>query len=113
MAKTQRKFAMLNIKEIIQSSNASTNAQAELLLRAMKCSTSKKIVLDFSELNSCTTWFLNASIGKYYGEENRKLVRTVGVPQSWRWKIKQAIDLATNEETRNLHREIVEKLLSE
>lgn len=96
---------MINIKQIIASGNASTSAQAALLIREMKCSTSAKIILDFSELSSCTTWFLNASIGKYYGEENRKRVQTVGVPQGWKWKIKEAIDLATNEETRDLHRQ--------
>jgi len=104
---------MINIKEVIQSENASTSAQAALLLREMKCSTNEKIILDFGELSSCTTWFLNASVGKYYGEENRKRVQTIGVPQGWKWKIKEAIDLATNEETRDIHREIVEKLLSE
>lgn len=104
---------MINIKQTIASGNASTSAQAALLLREMKCSTNEIIILDFSELSSCTTWFLNASIGKYYGEENCKLVQTIGVPQGWKWKIAEAIDLATNEETRGLHREIVERLLSE
>lgn len=104
---------MINIKQTIASGNASTSEQAELLLQAMKCSTNEKIILDFGELSSCTTWFLNASVGKYYGEENRKWVRTINVPPSWKWKIQEAIDLATNEETRDLHREIVEKLLSE
>lgn len=104
---------MLTIKQIISSGNATTSTQGSLLLRAMRYSTTKVITLDFDGLESCSTQFINESIGKYYLEENRKDVRFLNVADVWQWKIDKAIELATNKELRDFHNELLQRLINE
>ena len=104
---------MVNIKEVIQNGNAVTSTQGALLLRAMKYSKTKVIVLDFSELESCSTQFINTSIGLYFMQENHKEVQFRGVAEVWKWKIDKAINLAENETLRDFHNGLLQRLINE
>lgn len=103
---------MVNIREVVQSGNAITATQGALLLRAMRYSKTKVIVLDFSELESCNTQFVNESIGKYFMQENHKEVQFRGVAEVWKWKVDKAIEFATNKELRDFHNGLLERLIN-
>jgi len=89
---------MINIKETIESGNANTSSQAALLLREMRFSKTKTITLDFDGLESCNSVFINASIGKYYMQENKKDVRFLNVAKVWEDKIDTAIKDAADKQ---------------
>ena len=104
---------MINIRKTITNGNAVTGTQGALLLRAMQNSTTKIITLDFNGLESCSTQFINASIGMYFMQENHKEVRFLNVAEVWQWKIDKAISLAENKVLRDFHNDILQRLINE
>jgi len=104
---------MINIRETIQSGNANTSSQAALLLREMRYSKTKSIVLDFDGLESCNNTFVDKSIGVYLMQENRKEVRFLNVATVWQSKIDRAIEFATDKKLRDLHNGLLERLINE
>lgn len=67
----------INVKEIIGSPSALTREQGNLLLEEIRKAFEKgnKVILDFAEIESIITPFLNVAIGKLYEDNTSDMLR--------------------------------------
>lgn len=89
-----------NIAELIQSPSALTREQGKIVYNAIisLLNNEEKVVLDFSEIESIITPFLNVSIGKLYesysSEQLQKLLELANIPSGTSSKFQTVINNA-------------------
>ncbi len=93
----------IHITEVIQTRNAILHNLGLRVFEAVKghLKNNELIVLDFSDVKNLTSGFLNASIGKLYRafpEKAEKLLQIKEVPENYKEKVADAIQLAKHPE---------------
>lgn len=89
-----------NIAELIQSPSALTREQGKIVYNAIisLLSNGDKVVLDFSDIESIITPFLNVSIGKLYesysSEQLQNLLELTNIPSGTSSKFQTVINNA-------------------
>ena len=91
---------VFNVSELIQSPSALTREQGNLVYQKIIpiLSSGGRVVLDFCDIESLITPFLNVSIGKLYetynSEQVRELLSLINVPAGTNSKFQTVIDNA-------------------